>query len=1583
MAKTQADDDVALQQRILMGSSSSSEDNDSDGVADILESDEETVRREKQAAQEEEDEYRGHRTQSQRRRRRRRRRQKQNQSGNHQWMTESALEKHASGAQHRSALGFGDGGNSAPGYLRSSSRPLVELTGYKDSARMSSDASSTSSGSDHDSDRDVGRNRGGARRNTDSDNDSSLSDSDTESELDTARAELHGYEDSVPDFIAQMQDKKRAKHAAKGAYHRASLEATADDFAMPSPTPRRHRENHAGELQEGEEVLIPDRVLRRRHQTKNAQQKKGIRRKASRPPPEMMQGFALPGQAELLRSAAVAAAPDPLRTQHDFSEQDEHEEEADDKAEESTSTRLDAITSASSEYTYVSGGEESADALDYLSSGRVEERTTRALDELEVATDAAAHNATMPLTPDSGDASTLMVAPRPATDDTYKEGTSENEGHSGDGVKQEAVAALAALSAAVDEANKAERATATANARAALQKLGTASGVAEGTQEGTQEKEDEKDNKKSVNAPSLSSSDADTAAIAIQAMYRGLQARRNGTGVLSRRTGLKQKIFVNTRIERQVQAEHENERNLAAYLATRREAQAGRLESRLARAREARERFKSLSAYARQVGPAAVEKERAAARREAELVALRNKIEGLEAAVMRGRAEVASAEEVRRRLEREVSSLRDERDAHIAAAGEDARLADQMSELKERMGRLGETLREEQAKGNASRARFAEERAKFEHARNTWEVRRGAMEAELERATRAADSARTSARAEAAKTAQEEAALRSESARAAALKMRQREATWAANREAEREAWVAERDRWAQQHEVWAEEREAWATRVRTMQDEMVQGRRWQRRADKARRRLARERRRRGRQFALVHTAGVTVGGHQMAESGGAFVEGVAREHCTHVLLVNVVFETGATTMLGSTASADVVVLGARATQAVQGFSESDDEDDGAGNTQEDEEDVQLGTLLCGQHVRLSNNSSDSGGSGWAMVEWPFPGAWLDLKKIGPHGIRPLRGDEEEQHGFSGGDQVGSHRRRQGRQRQQQLQTEATKQRETAALLVHSVRELEHCVGHGQKLLDTILSSSLTGHAGSPPASVVSSSVSRARRSAQARTALHQLRELFDDACGGGDDAVDGDYNAADEARTHGRRHTRSLPSLGLGQSRQHDPVAGGGDSSGQAAAGGGGSRESTWLQSQEQSGMWAVPPKRLEEAARRNRRLRLRRERRGGRNGGKVHPLGPRHKLGDTSRQLLHLLAKVSATSSNARGGGGSGSGDELARLTSGGGERQAGGVQWVRCMLPRRRFQVFTASGVRGTKGYHQQQQQHFRPPQDDSVALVQHAQVVVYRFPLDGIPTDMETGGTVVFRGRTGLDGSVSCRVVPGCYLVEVRSPPAMPRRTGRSGRTGRHGTKHARRLFVVDPARGHLDKPVVDVLIELPVCDSSNSNAWRSAASTPEFDDDRASPGGVGAEMVGKQEEEEGGGEEEEESEEEGEAAQQAERLPAPVPPPPPPLSLKDQLKLKQLEAEAVNALTEKRKEGALGKYRDRLLVGARVEKQVAQQEAHKQAVETWEQTEKARQRQRLEARLRRKRALKRSKTTRELGGGSDRGSPRHE
>ena len=112
------------------------------------------------------------------------------------------------------------------------------------------------------------------------------------------------------------------------------------------------------------------------------------------------------------------------------------------------------------------------------------------------------------------------------------------------------------------------------------------------------------------------------------------------------------------------------------------------------------------------------------------------------------------------------------------------------------------------------------------------------------------------------------------------------------------------------------------------------------------------------------------------------------------------------------------------------------------------------------------------------------------------------------------------------------------------------------------------------------------------------------------------------------------------------------------------------------------------------------------------------------------------------------------------------------------------------------------------------------VPEVEVTVYHFPLDGNPADMDAG-TKIFQGQTSDDGKVTCRVSPGCYVIVVSVPHS--RRLGGSSR-GRGGgsislangeekgsppspPKECRRLMLVDPARGHLEKRSVVVPIEV--------------------------------------------------------------------------------------------------------------------------------------------------------------------------------
>ena len=62
---------------------------------------------------------------------------------------------------------------------------------------------------------------------------------------------------------------------------------------------------------------------------------------------------------------------------------------------------------------------------------------------------------------------------------------------------------------------------------------------------------------------------------------------------------------------------------------------------------------------------------------------------------------------------------------------------------------------------------------------------------------------------------------------------------------------------------------------------------------------------------------------------------------------------------------------------------------------------------------------------------------------------------------------------------------------------------------------------------------------------------------------------------------------------------------------------------------------------------------------------------------------------------------------------------------------------------------------------------------------------------------------------CRVSPGCYTVEVKALPGRLGGTGNGGdgSSSMLGGETKKRLIMIDPARGHMDKPVVVVPIEL--------------------------------------------------------------------------------------------------------------------------------------------------------------------------------
>ena len=76
----------------------------------------------------------------------------------------------------------------------------------------------------------------------DNDNDEEEQDNTIEG-LDTARMELPEFEEDLPPIMAKILEQKRLDHALVGANNRQDLELTADDYALPSSTPRQVSEN--------------------------------------------------------------------------------------------------------------------------------------------------------------------------------------------------------------------------------------------------------------------------------------------------------------------------------------------------------------------------------------------------------------------------------------------------------------------------------------------------------------------------------------------------------------------------------------------------------------------------------------------------------------------------------------------------------------------------------------------------------------------------------------------------------------------------------------------------------------------------------------------------------------------------------------------------------------------------------------------------------------------------------------------------------------------------------------------------------------------------------------------------------------------------------------------------------------------------------------------------------------------------------------------------------------------------------------------------------------------------------------------
>ena len=496
---------------------------------------------------------------------------------------------------------------------------------------------------------------------------------------------------------------------------------------------------------------------------------------------------------------------------------------------------------------------------------------------------------------------------------------------------------------------------------------------------------------------------------------------------------------------------------------------------------------------------------------------------------------------------------------------------------------------------------------------------------------------------------------------------------------------------------------------------------------------LHQERRKRSKQFVVVH-----VGSEIPSESHSHLLRMTQLHDATHVLRKNVIFEMAANSMLEDCVGHDT---GTPTTT----------------NTGLPTDHSMCGALMAGQHLRLGTVYG-----GWACLEAPFQGSWINIGALGPDGLTAIGDGEDVVRAVAVGDQeenIGSYRK----DRKTTMDGQERKiSRDRAAELIHQVMAMEKVVAEGTRLLERSLvgarqqlrerSRGEHAHSSTKKVGTTDSAVNR-------RTLQH-FRNLFDEVSTElGDPAARArfleDGNTAPSQRKNSGlnggdwRLSSSVPLLQVGvASSSITPKA-------LAATG-----RDSWLRKQEQAGVWAVPP--LELAKRKRARKQA-----------KKKSDAYMHSSAGTSEKLLHLFARLHTAATRVER-------DDKAAATS------SHMLTWINSRLPRRVFYVFTKDSKDSKDS---KMEKNGKSAARMSRRGVPEVGVTVYHFPLDGDPADMEAG-TKIFQGQTSDDGKVTCRVSPGCYMVVVSVL-----------------TRESRRLMLVDPARGHLEKRSVVVPIEV--------------------------------------------------------------------------------------------------------------------------------------------------------------------------------
>ena len=501
---------------------------------------------------------------------------------------------------------------------------------------------------------------------------------------------------------------------------------------------------------------------------------------------------------------------------------------------------------------------------------------------------------------------------------------------------------------------------------------------------------------------------------------------------------------------------------------------------------------------------------------------------------------------------------------------------------------------------------------------------------------------------------------------------------------------------------------------------------------------LMQERRKRSRKFVVMHIGDILPGRHTVDNT---MIMSDLHDS-THIIMKNVLFEMAATAMLEDTVGHDV----GDTTAAVP------------------LEHNLCGALVAGQHVRLGAIYG-----GWAILEAPFKGSWINISALGTNGIVSIEEASKKSSIFQKKHDV----MMDGRQLKES--------RDNAAVLIHHVQAFEKLVKKGMSVLER--TSTKINRSRISTLKSKSTSKSRPEQDTHRKSDLKylkQIKHLFLDV---------------QEEMANPKSRRRKMTKMNQQSHRHHnhsisapalENVGGSlglsGDSTLLASTG-----KDTFLRKQEQSGVWAVPPLEL------SKRTQARRK--------KAQAQMEMMSSQNTSEQLLYLFAKLHTAASTAA--------TSTSTCTSTCTSTKEHNT-WVNSKLPVRVFYVCTKVKHNNKGNVHSKMRSLQRRG-------IPEASVEVYHFPLDGNPSDLDAG-TKVFDGQTDDSGRVSCRVSPGCYMIVVSLHHVPYGRGGRQRSRNENGDdeedkeeddkkKEKRRLIIVDPARGHLDKPSVVVPIEV--------------------------------------------------------------------------------------------------------------------------------------------------------------------------------